>query len=301
MNIRLAFGRDGLQVKLPSGFHWRVLDARSGEALSHPEAAIGRALDNPIAGEPLRQLAARKRSAAIAVCDITRPVPNRLMLPPLLERLHQGGIAREAVTIVIATGLHRSATPQELEEILGPEIAGSYRVVNHDARQIGEHRSLGKTRSGTSVWIDERFMAAELHITCGLIEPHLMLGFSGGRKLIAPGMAYQDTIRELHSPRFMRDPKAVEGSIEGNTLHRELLEIAQMACHDFMLDVAITRDRKISGVFAGHGPDAHDEGMAYVSNVMMHQLEQPMDAAITTAAGYPLDLTFYQAIKGVTA
>jgi nickel-dependent lactate racemase len=301
MHIRLAFGREGLQVQLPSGFDWRVLDARSGEALSHPEAAIGRALDNPVAGEALRRAASHEGSAAIAVCDITRPVPNRVMLPPLLERLHQGGIPREAVTIVIATGLHRAATREEIEEILGPQIAAAYRVVNHDARKMGEHRALGKTRSGTPVFIDERFMAADLHITCGLIEPHLMLGFSGGRKLIAPGMAYQDTIRELHSPRFMRDPKAVEGSLEGNTLHRELMEIAQMARHDFMLDVAITRDRGISGIFAGKPPDPHLQGTAYVSNVMMHQLDRRVDAAITTSAGYPLDLTFYQAIKGITA
>jgi nickel-dependent lactate racemase len=223
------------------------------------------------------------------------------MLPPLLERLHQGGIRREAVTILIATGLHRAATANEIQEILGPEIAGAYRVLNHDARDRSTHRDLGRTRSGTPVFIDERFLAADLHITCGLIEPHLMLGFSGGRKLIAPGLAHETTIRELHSPRFMRDPKAVEGSIEGNKLHQELLEMARMACHDFMLDVAITRDRKISGVFAGHAPDAHSEGMAYVSNVMMHQLEQQVDAAITTSAGYPLDLTFYQAIKGITA
>ena len=144
-------------------------------------------------------------------------------------------------------------------------------------------------------------MAADLHITLGFIEPHLMLGYSGGRKLVAPGLAAQETIKVLHSPRFMRDARAVEGSIEDNPLHRELLEIARMARHDFMLDVALARDRSIAGVFAGHPEEAHREGVRFVSKVLLETLDQPVDAAISTAAGYPLDLTFYQAVKGVTA
>ena len=144
-------------------------------------------------------------------------------------------------------------------------------------------------------------MAADLHITLGFIEPHLMLGFSGGRKLVAPGLAAQQTIQVLHSPRFMREPAAVEGSIEDNPLHRELLEIARMARHDFILDVALARDRSIAGVFAGHAEQAHRRGVQFVSEVLLQTLDEPVDAVITTAAGYPLDLTFYQAIKGVTA
>ena len=170
----------------------------------------------------------------------------------MLERLERAGIPRETITILIATGLHRPATDDEIREICGPDIASCYRVVNHDARNLASHRHLGTTASGTPVYVDERFIAADLHITLGFIEPHLMLGYSGARKLIAPGLAAQETIKVLHSPKFMRDARAVEGSIEDNPLHRELLEIARMARHDFMLDVALTRDREIAGVFAGH-------------------------------------------------
>jgi lactate racemase len=301
MPIRLAFGRGNLDLELPGGYNWRVLEARSAEALPDAHAAIGEALDRPIAGPSLEQLARGKRSAIVSVCDITRPVPYPVMLPPLLERLERAGVPAAATTIIIATGLHRAATQDEITEILSPAVASRYRVVNHHARELSEHRHLGSTRSGTPVYIDERFMAAELHLTCGLIEPHLMLGFSGGRKLVAPGCAYQDTIKSIHSPRFMRDPKAVEGSVEGNTVHAELLEIARMARHDFMLDVAITRDRRISGVFAGEPERTHAEAVKFVSAAMSHELDEPVDAAITSAAGYPLDLTFYQAIKGVTA
>jgi len=268
-------------------------------------AAVEAALDSPIGAVPLEQLARGRQSAAISVCDITRPAPNRLVLPPVLDRLEKAGIPGERITILIATGLHRPASEAEIREICGDATAGRYRVVNHDARRIAEHRHLGATQSRTPVYIDERFVSADLHITLGFIEPHLMLGYSGGRKLIAPGLAAQETIKVLHSPKFMRDARAVEGSIEDNPLHRELLEIARMARHDFLVDVALGRGtpgaRPICGVFAGEPVAAHRSGVAFVSQVMLETLDEPVDAVITTSGGYPLDLTFYQAIKGITA
>ncbi len=301
MRIDLAFGKTGLTLDLPAGFDYRVLEARSAEPLGNAAEAIECGLDAPIESPPLAELARGKRTAAISVCDITRPAPNRLVLPPLLRRLELAGIPREGITILIATGLHRPATEAEIREIVGDAVAGSYRVVNHHAREFSEHRHLGSTASGTPVYIDERFVSADLHITLGFIEPHLMLGFSGGRKLIAPGLAAQETIKVLHSPRFMREVRACEGSIEDNPLHRELLEIAAMARHDFLLDVALARDRSIAGVFGGAPVPAHRKGVEFVSRVMLETLPGPVDAVITTGAGYPLDLTFYQSIKGITA
>jgi nickel-dependent lactate racemase len=306
MRIDFAFGRNGLPLDLPAPFHYEVLEARSAAPLAQPQAAIESALDSPIGCRPLVSLAKNKKSAAISVCDITRPVPNWQILPPLLRRIETAGIPRDAITILIATGLHRPATDAEIAEICGDFVARDYRVVNHHARELREHRFLGATQSGTPVYVDERFLAADLHITVGFIEPHLMLGFSGGRKLIAPGLAAETTIKVLHSPKFMRDQRAVEGSIKHNPLHRELLEIAGMARHDFMVDVALARSegarpRPIAAVFAGDPVQAHHCGVQFVSQAMLRVLEDPVDAVITTAAGYPLDLTFYQAIKGVTA
>jgi nickel-dependent lactate racemase len=301
MQVELAFGKMGLSVNLPDGFRYRVLEARSATPLADGPAALEAALDHPIGTAPLAELARGKRSAAISVCDITRPAPNRLTLPPVLRRLESAGIPREAITILIATGLHRPATDAEMREICGEEIAASYRVVNHDARNLASHRHLGASPAGTPVYIDERFAGADLRITLGFIEPHLMLGYSGGRKLVAPGLAAQETIKVLHSPRFMRDTRAVEGSIEDNPLHRELLSIARLARHDFMLDVALARDRSIAGVFAGDLEAAHRRGVEFVSEKLLEVLDEPADAAITSSAGYPLDLTYYQCIKGVTA
>jgi lactate racemase len=301
MKVELAFGKTGLAVTLPDGFDYQLLEAKSAEAVADEGAALRAALENPIGCAPLRELARGKKTAAISVCDITRPAPNQRTLPVVLGVLHEAGIPVEGVTICIATGLHRIATRAELDEILGAEIAAKYRVFNHDAKIKGDHTDLGTTASGIPIHIATAFVEADLRITLGFIEPHLMLGFSGGRKLIAPGLAAQETIKVIHSPRFMRDERSVEGSILQNPLHRELQEIAAIAGHSFMLDVALTRKRGIAAVFAGDPKKAHAAGVEFVSQVMLERLEEPVDAVVTTCAGYPLDLTFYQAVKGVTA
>jgi nickel-dependent lactate racemase len=155
MQIRFAFGREGLNLTLPDGPRYEVIESRSASALPDVAAALDQALDQPIGSKPLSALAAGKKTAAISVCDITRPAPNWLTLPPLLRRLHQAGIPVEGVTILIATGLHREATENEIKVILGEEIAAKYRVVNHDARALDQHRWLGKTGRGIPVYIDD--------------------------------------------------------------------------------------------------------------------------------------------------
>lgn len=301
MNVRFAFGDQGLSLELPEGPRYHVVQVHSAPPLPDVEKALAAALDAPVAGLPLAELARGKKTAAISVCDITRPAPNPITLPPLLERLHRAGIAPKNVTLCIATGLHRDATEEELRTILGAKIAATYDIANHDARDRELHRFVGTTQQGTPVYIDERFMAADLHLTLGFIEQHLMLGFSGGRKLVAPGLAAQETIKVIHSPRFMREGRATEGSIRDNPLHAELLEVARMARHDFMLDVTLTKAREISGVFAGEPVASHAAGVEFLRNSSVEYLPEPVDAVITTAAGYPLDMTFYQTIKGVTA
>jgi nickel-dependent lactate racemase len=301
MQVSLAFGKNGLLLDLPDGREYRVFHSASTAPLADPTSAIEAALDRPTAGPPLASLAAGKKSAAISVCDITRPAPNPIVLPPLLRALERAGVPRESIVILIATGLHRAATPDEIQKIVGPEVVSRYRILNHDARRRDQHRNLGATRSGTPVWIDERFISADLHLSLGFIEPHLMLGFSGGRKLIAPGLAAQETIKELHSSRFMRDPRAREASIDDNPLHAELLEIARMARHDFLIDVALTQDRRIAAVFAGEPVEAHRAGVEWMRSSTMQLIDEPVDAVITTGGGYPLDLTYYQCIKGITA
>jgi nickel-dependent lactate racemase len=301
MKSLFFYGKAGIEIEVPGGVNCREVRSRKTVAVPDEAAAVEAALDAPIACEALIDLARGKKSAAISVCDITRPAPNRITLPPLLRRLHQAGIAREDVVILIATGLHRAATPEEVDIIVGPEIAREYRVASHNARAREEHRFLGETRRGTPVYVDERFVSADLHITLGFVEQHLMLGFSGGRKLVVPGLAAQETIKVIHSPKFIREPLATEGSIDGNPLHQELLECARMARHDFIVDVALTQDRKIAGVFAGNPVKAHAAGVEFVEKACLEEVDEAADVVITSAAGFPLDLTFYQSVKGITA
>lgn len=301
MQTHFAFGKNGIDVSFPKSFHYEVLESRSALPVKNVLAALNAALDSPIGCKPLVELASGKKSAAISVCDITRPAPNCVTLPPLLRCLHDGGIPVEGITILIATGLHRPATEDEIRSILGPEIASTYRVVNHDAKVLSDHRYLGATGRGTPVYIDERFLQADLHISLGFIEQHLMLGFSGGRKLVVPGLAAQETIKVIHSPKFMREAMATEGSIAENPLHAELVEIAGMARHDFILDVTLTKEREISGVFAGSPVKAHAAGVEFLRTTSLEKLSGLADVVITSAAGHPLDLTFYQSVKGISA
>jgi nickel-dependent lactate racemase len=301
MRVHLAYGREGLPVELPEGYEYQVLECPPLPPAADQVAAIEAALDAPVHGPSLLELARGKRSAAISVCDITRPAPNPVTLPPMLKRLEAAGIERKNIRILIATGLHRAATDAEIRQIVGAPVASEYQVLNHYARNATQHRNLGSTSSGTPVAIDDRFISADLHLSLGFIEPHLMLGFSGGRKLVAPGLAAEATIKELHSSRFMRDTRACEGSIKDNPLHAELLEIARMARHDFILDVSLNRNREIAAVFAGEPEAAHRKGTDWVASQLFQPVAGYADAAITTSAGYPLDLTFYQAVKGITA
>jgi lactate racemase len=301
MKSSFLFGKGEIEVSVPDAFNCYEVRSRKAVAVPDETAAVEWALDHPIASEPLADLAKGKKTAAISVCDITRPAPNRITLPPLLARLHAAGIAREDIVILIATGLHRAATTEEVDIIVGPEIAANYRVASHNARALSEHRFIGETRRGTPVYVDERFAGADLHITLGFIEQHLMLGFSGGRKLIVPGLAAQETIKVIHSPKFIREALATEGSIEGNPLHEELLECARMVRHDFIVDTALTQDRKIAGVYAGNPVKAHAKGVEFLEKTCLEEVDEPADAVITSAAGFPLDQTFYQSVKGITA
>ena len=301
MRTTFAFGKSGIELTVPDDFDCAIIESRDVKPLADANGALQHALDCPLASASVGDLAKGKKRVAIVVCDITRPAPNWITLPPLLDRLHRSGISRDGITILIATGLHRGATQAELNQIVGPEIARSYRVISNDAQAAGRHRYLGTTNRGTPIHIHNDFVDADLRITLGFIEPHLMAGYSGGRKLVVPGVAAEPTIKAIHSPLFMREPLATEGSIEGNPLHNELLEIARIARHDFILDVTLTRDRQISGVFSGDPVVAHAAGIRFVQEYCLEYLDEPSDLVITSSAGFPLDLTFYQSVKAVTA
>lgn len=301
MKVYLEYGKQGLVVDLPDRNVVGVLSMGGADQLADPAAEINRALEQPLGTGALAELARGAASACIVICDITRPVPNTLLLPPMLAALEGAGVPRKAITLLVATGLHRPSSTDELRAMVGEQILNTYRVINHHAREMEEQRFLGRTNRGTPVYIDRVYCDADLKITTGFIEPHLMAGFSGGRKLIAPGCAGEETIKALHSPQFIEHPSCCEGVIDGNPLHEELLEIAGRAGHDFMLNVALDAQRRITGVFGGDPVVAHAAGVSHVRRAVGASLHTPADIVVTSGAGYPLDLTLYQAVKGMTA
>jgi lactate racemase len=300
MRIQLDYGRTGLEVELPDDRLVGPLSIRPAAPLSDPEKAIADAIDRPIASRPLAELARGRRNACILICDVTRPVPNALILPPLLRTLEREGIAREDILILIATGLHRPNEGAELVELVGPEIAANYRIENHRGKELGEHDFLGVTPNGVPVYLDSRYVRADLKITTGLIEPHLMAGYSGGRKVICPGIAALETVKVWHGPRFLEDPRADCGIVAGNPVHEENTRIALMAGCDFIVNVCLDGQRRICWVGAGDMIKAWEEGVRFVEQVVKAPVAEPVDVVVTSCAGYPLDTTWYQAVKGLT-
>jgi nickel-dependent lactate racemase len=300
MDCTLDYGRNGLPLTLAEDLDATVVEPQKGAPLGDPAGAVGDALARPIGTAALAELARGKRSAAVVISDKTRPVPYRVVLPPLLRQIEAGGVRRGAIEIVVATGLHRGNTRDELVEMVGGDVVERYRIRNHDARAAETHRYRGRTGRGTEVWIDTGFLDAELKVITGLIEPHLMAGYSGGRKAVAPGLAAVDTMRSLHGAAML-EGHIGPGILEGNPFHADLLEIARLVGPDFLLDVAIDRQRRLTGVFAGDFEAAHAAGVSFVEPHVLVRLERAADVVITSAGGYPLDATLYQAIKGLTA
>lgn len=300
MRFKLEYGKTGLVVDLPAERIVRTLAYKDAPPLADPVATLRELLAKPIGTPPLAELARGRKSACILICDITRPVPNELILSEILPTIEAAGVPREAITILIATGLHRPNEGAELVELVGERIAREYRCENHFGQRLDEHEYLGESPRGVPIWIDRRYMQAELKITIGLIEPHLMAGFSGGRKLICPGISALETVKVWHGPQFLEHPKADCGILDGNPVHEENTWIGRRAGCDFICNVVIDSERRPLCFVAGDMEQAFLEGVKFVRRVVTDTIPQPVDVVVTSSAGYPLDTTFYQCVKGMT-
>ncbi len=300
MQVKLAYDRQGLDVRID---HDRVigpLEIQAATPIEDPVAEIAARLASPTGTAPLAELASGKTSCCIVICDITRPVPNRIISEAMLPILESAGIPREEIFFLVATGMHRPSTDAEKREMLGDDIVAKYRVEDHYGTRLEEHAYLGTTDRGIPAWIDKRYVQADLKITMGLIEPHLMAGYSGGRKLICPGLAALETVKIWHGPTLLEHPKADCGYLEGNPVHEENTKIALLAGCDFIVNVSIDSARRITSVHAGDMIEAFHEGVRFVEKIVKVPVREPVDIVVTSSAGYPLDTTFYQAVKGLT-
>jgi nickel-dependent lactate racemase len=259
------------------------------------------ALAHPVRAPAYSPLVQGRKSACILICDITRPVPNHLFLRPLIEGMLAAGMPRERITVLVATGLHRPNEGAELAEVVGdPWVLDTVKVENHFARDAAAHVDLGVTSGRrTPVKLDRRFVEAEVRIATGLVEPHFMAGYSGGRKVIAPGVAHEDTIRTFHSARFMEDPAAIQCNLAGNPLHEEQLEIVRMLGDVYALNTVIDEDRDLVHVNFGEVIASHLAAVAFVAESARVPVGRRFSTIVTSAAGHPLDKTYYQTVKGM--
>lgn len=298
MQVDLAYGRTGLTVTLPDE-NVDIVEPVDLPGVAEPLAALRKSLRQPIGAAPISELAGPDDTVAIVFCDITRPAPNHLMIPAILAELVH--VPRENFVLINATGMHRPNTEAELCEMLGEEVVANYRIVNHDSKDASQLRYLGETSSGGPVWINTHYLNASVKILTGFIEPHFFAGFSGGAKLILPGIAGADSVMHNHNAAMIGHPHATWGHLEDNPIHCEQREAAAFCPPDLSLNVTINKSKEITGVFAGEMLAAHEAGCAFARRSVMRPVAESYDIVITTNSGYPLDLNLYQAVKGMSA
>jgi lactate racemase len=301
MRVHLKYGSKGLDLELPETPNFQgVLYPQDAPPLRDPAAAVEQALARPIASAGLAELARGKKDAVIVISDSTRPVPNALLLPLITAQLEGAGIPREQITILVATGMHRPNEGDELKRLVGEEIAGRYRILNHFSKQDEDMVRVGEVGEGVAAYVNRHYVAADLKILTGFIEPHMWAGFSGGRKAILPGISSVKTLEFMHGPEMVAHPQTRYGVLEGNPFHAAGLAVMAQAGADFIVNVTLDTSKRVTGVFAGHPVQAHLEGVAFLSRHCIRTLDAPLDFVVTTNSGAPLDCNLYQTAKGLS-
>jgi lactate racemase len=301
MNCRLAYGTTGLEIAIPDAASVTVVEPVFVPAVPDQAAAISASLRSPIESAPLRRRVRPADAVAVVFSDLTRPTPNAVLVPAVLGELEAAGVPPDRITLFNATGTHRLNTPRELAGMLGEDVVRRYRIVQNDARADGQHAMVGTTASGNEIRILKDFLACSFKILTGFIEPHFFAGFSGGGKAIMPGMARLDTVMRNHDARTMDDPRSTWAVLEGNPMRAEVEETVAFVRPDFLVNVSLNRDKRITGVFSGDVAAAYRTGTEFVAKTAMVEVPSPFDIVVTSNSGYPLDLNLYQAVKGMSA
>ncbi|WP_432937107.1 nickel-dependent lactate racemase [Kribbella sp. CA-253562] len=299
MKVRLAYGRSGRVIDADPA-RTTIVEPAHHPAASDPSEALRRALREPVAGPPLRDRVRRGQTVAISACDGTRPQPRELMIPAVLAEL-DGLVDLDDVIILVATGTHRANDDDELRQMFGDEVVDSVRIVNHDARNPDHLTWAGTHGNGVPVWLNRQWVEADVRITTGFVEPHFFAGFSGGPKLVAPGLAGLETVLVLHDATRIGDPKATWGITHGNPVHDDVRAIAEATGVTFALDVVLNRDQEIVGAFGGDLLPMHTAACDLARRIAMRPVDAPFDVVVTTNSGFPLDQNLYQAVKGMSA
>ncbi|MBN1939832.1 MAG: nickel-dependent lactate racemase [Candidatus Aminicenantes bacterium] len=299
MNIQAPAGRDEITLRIP--------DDAEIFLTAYPvttKPAVKLVLDAvraPLGTPPLLSALASRRpgDVVVVVSDFTRPIPYRDFLAPLLAEIASSGVPRSKILLLVATGMHRPSSVEERREMFGEEVVERYRIEDHRAEDnLGLAAVAGRSASGATIRLNRRFVEAGFRIVTGLVEPHFMAGYSGGRKTVCPGLASLDTVRNFHGAKFLADPNATNAVLAGNPLHEEALSVSRAAGVDFTLNVVLDRTRRLVRAYAGALEPAHEAACEFVRACAVWPVRHPADIVLTGCGGYPLDATFYQCVKG---
>jgi nickel-dependent lactate racemase len=299
MRIKLAYGKSGLEIELPDEWNVTVVEPKYVPALPNPRAELQDALRAPLGAPPLRAVVKPGDKVGIIFSDITRPTPNHLIIPAILDELAH--VPKENITLFNAVGTHRPNTHAELRTMMGDGLVDAYPIVQNNAFDPSTQVCLGVSSRGHEIWLNREVLACDVKILTAFIEPHFFAGFSGAGKALMPGMAGQRTVLGNHNAEMIAHPQATWGITCGNPIWEEVREVALRVGQTFLVNVTLNKNKEIIGVFAGNLDVAHAAGCAFVKETAMAPLARPFDIVITTNSGYPLDLNLYQAVKGMSA
>src|SRR5665648_785578 len=296
--MKLKYGKEEIQLPIQDKNIIQILNSNKQKALLYPENRLKELLKNPINSPSLRDLVIQKEAKKILIIvnDITRPTPYEVILPPLLDELHQIGIKKENITFMVATGIHRSNSPEEIKEIFGEDIFFTYKFINHDCDDP-HLKDLGNLKSGNKLWVDPIVSDIDFIITTGVIVPHYFAGFSGGRKSILPGICGRKTIEANHAKMVHHDSRA--GNLKGNSVHEEMQEAAEKVGVDFNINVVTDENHKIVEIVAGELLASWQQGVEVSKQIYICPIEKKADVVIASTGGYPKDINVYQAQKAL--
>lgn len=297
IKTNLLYGKEGLSLNLPEQSF--IIEPKNLPKMEDEKEAIRQALRNPIGAPSLKESVKSTDTVSIVISDITRPTPNDLLVPLLIEEMDH--VPLENFVIINGTGTHRDQTREEFIQMLGHWVVDNIRIINNNCHDKETLVNLGRSKFGCDVYLNKEFVESDFRIVTGFIEPHFFAGFSGGPKAIMPGIAGIDTIMTFHNARMVGDPLSTWGNMVDNPTQEMTREINALCKPDFMLNVTLNREKEITAVFAGELYEAHDIGCEFTKEHAMFKCEERFDVVIASNSGYPLDQNLYQAVKGMSA
>jgi nickel-dependent lactate racemase len=297
VSLNFSYGKGSLSFDIPEKNLLGVLTPREAPSIKDLSQKVREAVMNPIGSRGLREIVKKGERVAIVINDITRPVSNDQILPVIVELLLNNGVQERDIVVVIANGVHRANTPNEIRSMVGSSLFDSLMVYNHDAFDSKTMTTMGKTRDGIPISLNSFVAQADKRILIGAITPHHGAGYSGGRKSIFPGVSSYETLRMLHGIEPVR-PQV--GELAGNLLHRNALEAARVVGVDLIVNTIPNMAGEVYEVVAGDMEKAWEQGIVFCDRICRVNVPQKADIVITCPGGFPRDFDLRQSQKAVS-